>query len=1409
MVAKPGDLQDTAKPDPIDNNYYNLTIIDLDPSITVESYLDIQLAWLYKDITKGPDGNGISPYSTPIRIPLPFEALLPPKFVTADLTVYQGKLKVNWQGLNNSNQVYDDSLDYIDVLYRVSGTTTWISAGLFKKAGFILIPGIPKESYNVKLVAHSKAGKVSDDSEIQTITLIGVGPNKPLNVVGAWSGTNFKVTFNQDPLASGNEYLSYHKIELTSSLGDKKIIEFPLQTGTSQKFELSEADSNKYFGPQTAPAFSGKVWSVDIYAQEGDFESFGSVAYVSPLTAPTITVTSAVGGYRVAYTDQLTAEAKAVFNNISIEESLTGSTSGFNRVSFGPTNPVEVSTGTSLASRWIRALVYDNVGGYPKDGGGNPLYSNVATVIPESSGVDLTAPPAPSVTVGTPTSTTIPITVTVNNADTTTVSVRYKVFNSPVYSYETILNPAISTNALTLKGLTPGTQYVIDVAGAKSAQIFSSYSAPSVSTTTLGSSITTPTIATHPTALDTTSGFYVVWNASTSTDSIVTGYKIELYKGGVLNRTEYSGSLSISFTGLAASTIYYVKINGINNYGVSSGQVTSNTITTNAQGGISDGAGPTSNPAITSGMVKSLFGSFAITFPSVANADALIYEVFIKPGSGTGIIDGPLTYKVLEVGGTFAVIKTLADRTTALSYGTDYYIAVRAKDIDGIAAIAGVPVAVTTVGPVQTLQVANADLAGDSVFANNIKAGSIVSSKIDADNLLASKLITVGAKTANISSATVSGGNIVYTAAAHGFTSGQQVTTSQLTTSTFNVRDYLITAITTDTFTVVNSSGASGTILNQTGYASQIGNNAIRIDATKAGTTADPFKFYSGAGAYQTAGTPFYLDSNGQFSLANKLYFAGSTLTVDGVIKATSGDITGALTLSGGTMKLGAKVNPVNIPEPGQAVATLDGIYLNDNNYWLSTSGWMKIGSATSYVKWNGTLLDISGQMAVTGTSTITGSLRINGGAFVAGAALISGNRVKIDSSGLKAFDASSTSDATGLTTIISATAGIGGITFSTTAASIGSWTVGSSTIKAVSSSGGVLLDSANVRITASPSSGSFTTGMSSSDVYGFWAGAAATAGVSTALQIAAAPFTVTQAGAVVANSATIRGVIKAESGGFGAFDTNGNLTSGFTLTSGSLSSSTGSLVINGTTGAITGGSITGTTVTSSATANKGKVQLDGTNSRIVFNSDQTFSFSLDSDTSSVTTYSYTSGTDSGTDAGDGNSWYGSYYSSWTPVATTVAFSEAISLKKTGSTDSTLNNPKLTLSIGNANYKSFLRISNQGSGPTAAAFSSITLQEGGVIIRANNGALKLENMASAPHYAWTSANNYRLNSVYLTGPTREVGVPLVIKSDGSVSTGRAIFKTAASEASITSTNALTNAYMYMGQDGDLMFSTSS
>jgi hypothetical protein len=252
----------------------------------------------------------------------------------------------------------------------------------------------------------------------------------------------------------------------------------------------------------------------------------------------------------------------------------------------------------------------------------------------------------------------------------------------------------------------------------------------------------------------------VSWTAST--DPYVEFYKVELTSNADTTfsnilQTVDSRSTTATFGGLTANTTYRVRVRTKYSGG---GQLSSNsvsgTVTLDASGAISDGIAPTTNPALTSAMVKSLFGAFAITFPAVTNSDAVTYEVFIKPIDSTGIVSN--TYKVLEVGGTFAVIKTLADKTTALSYGTDYYIAIRAKDNDGVSTGT-----VTAVGPVQTLQVQNADLAADSVYANNIKAGEIDATKLTSDVILASQKITVGSNSAldrvrlDATNATISG----------------------------------------------------------------------------------------------------------------------------------------------------------------------------------------------------------------------------------------------------------------------------------------------------------------------------------------------------------------------------------------------------------------------------------------------------------------------------------------------------------------------------------------------------------------------------------------------------------------------------------------------------------------------------
>lgn len=295
-------------------------------------------------------------------------------------------------------------------------------------------------------------------------------------------------------------------------------------------------------------------------------------------------------------------------------------------------------------------------------------------------------------------------------------------------------------------GLFVGQSYTLSVATTDGKNISSYVNCTPAPFTITDTRTNTSTVTGNLSFSATDSILTVSWVAST--DPYVDSYRVQVTSNADTTfasplQTVESKGTTATFGGLTSNTTYRVRVTA--RYSGAAGALSTNhttgTFTLNSSGAISDGVAPTANPLITDSMVKSLFGAFAITFPPITNPDDVKYEVFIKDTNATGIVDEQ--YKVLEVGGTFAVIKTLANRTTLLSYGTDYYIAVRAKDNDGVSTAA-----VTAVGPVQTLQVANADLAADSVYANNIKAGEIDATKLVSDVVLASQKITVGSNTA-------------------------------------------------------------------------------------------------------------------------------------------------------------------------------------------------------------------------------------------------------------------------------------------------------------------------------------------------------------------------------------------------------------------------------------------------------------------------------------------------------------------------------------------------------------------------------------------------------------------------------------------------------------------------------------
>jgi hypothetical protein len=124
-------------------------------------------------------------------------------------------------------------------------------------------------------------------------------------------------------------------------------------------------------------------------------------------------------------------------------------------------------------------------------------------------------------------------------------------------------------------------------------------------------------------------------------------------------------------------------------------------------------------------------------------------------------------------------------------------------------------------------------------------------------------------------------------------------------------------------------------------------------------------KIYTGLGVFGGTTTGFYVDSNGQFSLKDKLTWNGTDLNINGngtftgTVNASAGNFTGYVTA--GTMRFGANVDSTN-----------DGIWINSNNYWYDTSVF-RLGGTTNFISWDGSsVLTVNGSINVTGGNAAT-----------------------------------------------------------------------------------------------------------------------------------------------------------------------------------------------------------------------------------------------------------------------------------------------------------------------------------------------------------------------------------------------------------------------------------------------------
>lgn len=171
-------------------------------------------------------------------------------------------------------------------------------------------------------------------------------------------------------------------------------------------------------------------------------------------------------------------------------------------------------------------------------------------------------------------------------------------------------------------------------------------------------------------------------------------------------------------------------------------------------------------------------------------------------------------------------------------------------------------------------------------------------------------------------------------------------------------------------------------------------------------------------------------------------------------------------------------LNTDPLVSPTLTAGTYHGIILNKsttnvgNNFWLTT-GQFRVGNPTEFMYWNGTNLYLTGSINATG-GKFTGNVKLDGGTLFAGAVADSGQRVRLNSSGIFAYNATSPDATFSLDTAgyMNAKSGL-----------VGGWSIGADKLEANS----VILNSAGqISLGSTPSTSVF---LSSTDAARIWVG--------------------------------------------------------------------------------------------------------------------------------------------------------------------------------------------------------------------------------------------------------------------------------------------------------------------------------
>jgi hypothetical protein len=304
--------------------------------------------------------------------------------------------------------------------------------------------------------------------------------------------------------------------------------------------------------------------------------------------------------------------------------------------------------------------------------------------------------------------------------------------------------------------------------------------------------------------------------------------------------------------------------------------------------------------------------------------------------------------------------------------------------------------------------------------------------------------------------------------------------------------------------------------------------------------------------------------------------------TYPNIVVAVSNSLLADVAITAGDMKLGYGISSDNSKK---------GLYIAPDNYWyvqgntnLSSAAYLSVGGATDKLVWNGTNLSVTGTINAN-AGNFTGAIQVGNASTYGQFKLQTPAGTKIEMGAFTNAAGSYTggvgiqgTDATGTLFQLDTSSGI-----IVNKGSIGGWTITSNAISKSNTSLG--------------SDGSITAG-------------------------SAGQFSVSAAGALSATGANISGTINAVSGFIGS--TNGTSATGFSFNSTQITSvgapvGSSQIILDGSTGTISGGKINGTLITGADITISGSASAYGTSTTKLLFSASNYKISAGSSTSTYT----------------------------------------------------------------------------------------------------------------------------------------------------------------------------------------------